>query len=180
MRVERRVPAPEIDRSDQSAWTARASSQSKLRSLSAVARLVAGALVLLGLVAIMSIQAWSAPAFEHLVVFGDSLSDTGNAGRFSNGPVWVEYLADRLGLTLSPSQRGGSNFAVAVLALIPAQALTAYAPKWMHSSECPSRAVVCSSLSTEAGTTSWPRLDIQMGRRWWTPLSRRCRASWLT
>src|SRR3954468_5021943 len=55
---------------------------------------------------------WSASAFEHLVVFGDSLSDTGNAGRFSNGPVWVEYLADRLGLTLSPSQRGGSNFAV--------------------------------------------------------------------
>jgi outer membrane lipase/esterase len=84
-----------------------------------VARLVAGALVLLGLVAIMSIQAWSAPAFEHLVVFGDSLSDTGNAGRFSNGPVWVEYLADRLGLTLSPSQRGGSNFAVGGARLDP-------------------------------------------------------------
>jgi phospholipase/lecithinase/hemolysin len=25
------------------------------------------------------------PRFDHLVVFGDSLSDTGNAGRFSNG-----------------------------------------------------------------------------------------------
>jgi cholinesterase len=31
--------------------------------------------------------------FERLVVFGDSLSETGNAGRFSNGTVWVEYLA---------------------------------------------------------------------------------------
>ncbi len=82
-----------------------------------------GALVLLGLVAIMSIQAWSAPAFEHLVVFGDSLSDTGNAGRFSNGPVWVEHLADRLGLKLSPSQRGGSNFAVGGARLDPRSGL---------------------------------------------------------
>src|SRR6476646_6869743 len=47
--------------------------------------------------------------FEHLVVFGDSLSDNGNAlkldpsffkpltpyvdGRFSNGPNWVDYFA---------------------------------------------------------------------------------------
>jgi outer membrane lipase/esterase len=49
---------------------------------------------------------------DRLVVFGDSLSDIGNAGRFSNGPVWVEYLAERLGLALAPSARGGGNYAV--------------------------------------------------------------------
>jgi phospholipase/lecithinase/hemolysin len=52
--------------------------------------------------------------FSQLVVFGDSLNDTSNMveltggvfpappayayGRQSNGPVWVEYLADQLGL----------------------------------------------------------------------------------
>jgi len=55
----------------------------------------------------------SIPQFEQIYVFGDSLSDTGNVfkategmippsppygqGRFSNGPVWVEYLASQLG-----------------------------------------------------------------------------------
>jgi outer membrane lipase/esterase len=47
-----------------------------------------------------------------LVVLGDSLSDSGNAGRFSNGPVWVEHLAQNLGLELRPAVAGGSNFAV--------------------------------------------------------------------
>jgi len=54
-----------------------------------------------------------AASFSQIVVFGDSLSDTGNTfeatgippsppyyeGRFSNGPVWVDYLADDLGLS---------------------------------------------------------------------------------
>ncbi len=59
-----------------------------------------------------------------IVVFGDSLSDQGNAHlvtggfppppyarRASNGPVAVEYLAGALGVTLAPSATGGSNYA---------------------------------------------------------------------
>jgi phospholipase/lecithinase/hemolysin len=56
--------------------------------------------------------------YDEIYVFGDSFSDTGNAfhatqealpptppyfdGRFSNGSVWVEYLAQDLGLTFNP------------------------------------------------------------------------------
>jgi len=60
--------------------------------------------------------------FSHLYVFGDSLSDTGNyyrlsggsppppyaEGRFCNGPIWVEYLAESLEMEYQPSD----NFAV--------------------------------------------------------------------
>jgi phospholipase/lecithinase/hemolysin len=50
--------------------------------------------------------------YDALVVFGDSLSDVGHAGRFSNGPVWVEYLAQHWGAALRPSREGGTNYAV--------------------------------------------------------------------
>jgi phospholipase/lecithinase/hemolysin len=69
-----------------------------------------------------------------IFIFGDSLSDTGNTyeattssfvlpdipnpdqgyfqGRFSNGPVWIEYVAAALGEPLPvPSRLGGTNFA---------------------------------------------------------------------
>jgi phospholipase/lecithinase/hemolysin len=71
----------------------------------------------------LSSTAATAASFTNLYVFGDSLSDTGNLfrttgnfippqpfyfnGRFSNGPVWVEYLAPKLGLTYNPA----NNFA---------------------------------------------------------------------
>lgn len=66
-----------------------------------------------------------ASQYTHVVVFGDSLSDNGNLyaldetqvpaaryyqGRFSNGPVWVEYLADSdlLDATLVNNAYGGA------------------------------------------------------------------------
>lgn len=68
-----------------------------------------------------------AQPYSNIFVFGDSLSDTGNIliateenipvsppyfmGRFTNGPVWVEGLAERFGLQVSPSLAGGTNFA---------------------------------------------------------------------
>ncbi|OYD96584.1 GDSL family lipase [Nostoc sp. 'Peltigera membranacea cyanobiont' 210A] len=65
----------------------------------------------------------SAKDYDEIYVFGDSFSDTGNVfnatngivppnppyfnKRFSNGPVWVEYLASNLRLTFNPN----TNFA---------------------------------------------------------------------
>ncbi|WP_144053837.1 SGNH/GDSL hydrolase family protein [Baaleninema simplex] len=68
------------------------------------------------------------PVFDSLLVFGDSLSDVGNVflstegvdppsppyfnGRFSNGPLVVEKIADGLELEASiPFLAGGTNFA---------------------------------------------------------------------
>ncbi|GAB4108705.1 MAG: SGNH/GDSL hydrolase family protein [Phycisphaeraceae bacterium] len=70
-----------------------------------------GFLIAVVTVAALSVGTASAGAVDRLVIFGDSLSDTGNAdirffgtvpgsgyfdGRFSNGPVWVERLAEQL------------------------------------------------------------------------------------
>ena len=70
-------------------------------------------------------------SFSSMYIFGDSLSDTGNAAsivgdfpppydnkRASNGPVAVEVLADNLGLSADASlyligQNAGTNYAVA-------------------------------------------------------------------
>lgn len=57
----------------------------------------------------------SACAFDSLTVFGDSLSDTGNNGRWTRdsgqNKLYDEQLAERFGLALSPSNNGGSNYA---------------------------------------------------------------------
>jgi outer membrane lipase/esterase len=87
------------------------------------------------LVLAFPIQTWATP-FDAIYVLGDSLSDQGNiltattalnafnpavpvlpdpvhynAGRFSNGPVYTDYLSQLLGVPLVPSLLGGTNFA---------------------------------------------------------------------
>lgn len=85
-------------------------------------------LLLLAAWVLLPALATAAPLrYESFFVFGDSLSDPGNAyfmsgnewpisppyaQRFSNGRVAAELLADRLGITMTPAAAGGTNFAV--------------------------------------------------------------------
>jgi outer membrane lipase/esterase len=87
--------------------------------------------------AVVAFASVPAAATTTMVVFGDSLSDSGNAaiavgsapgqvitgntyipsqpyasGTFSNGPVWASDVAAALGVPLQPSFAGGTNFAV--------------------------------------------------------------------
>ena len=90
----------------------------------------------LAAVAFTTLPAAASP-YTSLVVFGDSLSDSGNnalagafdplqhvtgntyvpsytyaSGTYSNGPVWASYAASALGLPLTPSLApGGTNYA---------------------------------------------------------------------
>lgn len=104
-------------------------------SIRSITRALAG----LGLCA-AALTATAGP-YSSLVIFGDSLSDSGNnalllsnfgaqplppvviandatysripsaANTYSNGKVWTQYLAQSLGVSLSPSLIGGTNFA---------------------------------------------------------------------
>lgn len=81
----------------------------------------------------------SAATFDRIYVFGDSLSDTGNVfnatkfaksfvdptiaidpppgyfdGRYSNGPIWVDYLADALDLSVTPSSELAVPFPITI------------------------------------------------------------------
>ncbi|MBN9561266.1 MAG: SGNH/GDSL hydrolase family protein [Alphaproteobacteria bacterium] len=78
-----------------------------------------------------ALVATAAPAaaspFNAIYAFGDSLSDIGNVsiasggavpksppyapGRFSNGPIWIDDVAARVGVPLTPALAGGTDFA---------------------------------------------------------------------
>src|SRR5215475_11575436 len=84
----------------------------------------AALLLLVVLPSLLFAPAVSATTLTKLVVFGDSLSDTGNLfaatfgavppsppyfqGRFSNGPVWVDALARKLTLPVENFAIGGA------------------------------------------------------------------------
>jgi phospholipase/lecithinase/hemolysin len=92
------------------------------------------------LLILVSIPALAAKTYDAIYVFGDSYCDVGNIflathgavppsppyyqGRFSNGPLWVEHLANALHLPLTPALAGGTDYAVGgaeVLQSVPAQ-----------------------------------------------------------
>jgi outer membrane lipase/esterase len=66
------------------------------------------------------------PTYDNLIVFGDSYCDVGNLYlatggaepaapyydmRFSNGPLWVDHVAGFLGVPLTASLAGGTDYA---------------------------------------------------------------------
>lgn len=93
----------------------------------------------LAVVSMASLGLWSASAsalpYSNLVIFGDSLADSGNnaillgatqslpltgpdapvlpysSNTYSNGAVWTQHLAGSLGLSAAPSLAGGGNYA---------------------------------------------------------------------
>ena len=96
------------------------------------------------LLLVMAVSA--ACAYDALYAFGDSLTDTGNNppsganyynGRYSNGPLWVEYMSTNLGLAYvqannnanSGSQTGDALLAVQNLPR-PVDAATAVFAVW--------------------------------------------------
>lgn len=50
-----------------------------------------------------------ASAYSHFVGFGDSISDTGNIGRFSDGDIWLEKLATHFSGSLHGFAYGGAT-----------------------------------------------------------------------
>ncbi len=94
--------------------------------------------LLLASAGLLLTSAAQATLFSNVVIFGDSLSDSGNnaivlapnitlpsdvtsnsfiptftyaSGTYSNGPVWAQSFASTLGLTAAPARAGGTNWA---------------------------------------------------------------------
>ncbi|WP_058973422.1 autotransporter outer membrane beta-barrel domain-containing protein [Type-D symbiont of Plautia stali] len=74
-------------------------------------------------VAVALIASPASHAWDSLTVFGDSLSDSGNIGRFtadgSQHPLYDEILAAHLGENLQASKLGGSNYAQGGAVAVP-------------------------------------------------------------
>ena len=78
------------------------------------------------LIGLLTLQSAQASDFSNTIFFGDSLTDSGTFlpilqtdpsysgnGQFTTnpGPVWSEVLASEYGVTLAPSNQGGTNYA---------------------------------------------------------------------
>jgi phospholipase/lecithinase/hemolysin len=85
--------------------------------------------------------------FETVVVFGGSLDDTGNAcnalpiacppypyanARYSNGPLWVEQMAEVLNARVVAARGGGTNYAFATSRTGPITGTTQAAPNMIQ------------------------------------------------
>ena len=88
--------------------------------------------------------------FETVVVFGASLDDTGNAcnaaptscppfpyanARYSNGPLWVEQMAEKLNARVAPARGGGTNFAFAGARTGPITGVAQAAPNMVQQAD---------------------------------------------
>lgn len=97
----------------------------KIRSRSAARRWILMSVAFLAFAFLgggMGAAAQTGPSISQIVVLGDSFSDNGNLfsrtggppppywqGRISNGPVWVEYLAQKLGVPLRDCAWAGAT-----------------------------------------------------------------------
>lgn len=104
---------------------ATSASQRRWHSISSSALMMTAGLALSVAAQAQAVSSISPPAYSRIVAFGDSLSDKGNfyqatggtvpqpgnyyQGRFSNGPVAIEHLAQGLGVTLQDYAWGGAQ-----------------------------------------------------------------------